>query len=153
MKTKTLKRLIAGVAAVLLTAQIFTVTAFAATDSAVLDPVAPQYEIGGPCSVTATVSKSGLLTATVSYNSVQKSFNYCDMVTYVERKNLGLIWGRVNIGTTDNEWQHRAYYGPFEINYTTQLKKTGTYRVTTEFTFTSTSKQTESATKTYTITY
>lgn len=153
MKTKGIKRIIAGIAAVVLTLQIFCIAAFAEATESTGYPVSPQSEIKGNGSVTPRLSGSGLLSVTVSYDKVGDEFYYCDMVTYVERKNLGLIWGRVDIGTTDNEWLHRAYPETFSITYETQLKKTGTYRVTTEFTFTSVSKESESVTKRTTIVY
>lgn len=153
MKTKGIKRIIAGIAAVVLTLQIFCIAAYAEATESTGYPVSPQAEIKGKGYVTPKLSGSGLLSVTVSYDDVGDEFYYCDMVTYVERKNLGLFWGRVDIGTTDNEWLHRAYPKTFSITYETQLKKTGTYRVTTEFTFTSVSKESESVTTRATIVY
>ena len=153
MKTKGIKRIIAGIAAVVLTLQIFCIAAFAEATESAGYPVSPQSIVASECNVNPKLSGSGLLSVTVSYNKVGNEFYYCDMVTYVERKNLGLIWGRVDIGTTDNEWLHRAYPKTFSITYETKLKKTGTYRVTTEFTFTSVSKESESVTKRTTIVY
>ena len=153
MKTKGIKRIIAGIAAVVLTLQIFCIAAYAEATESTGYPVSPQAEIKGKGYVTPKLSGSGLLSVTVSYDEVGDEFYYCDMVTYVERKNLGLFWGRVDIGTTDNEWLHRAYPKTFSITYETQLKKTGTYRVTTEFTFTSVSKESESVTTRATIVY
>lgn len=81
-----------------------------------------------------SVSSSGLLTITNTYEGKENITVRATIITYIEKKQLfGLFWTRVNIGETDNEWVNYAFGENYSGRHTFQLTSKGTYRVVTTF--------------------
>lgn len=107
---------------------------FSASTSAVhadaSELVAPYYNNVVTVDSTAAISSSGKLTARYSYDGSKTVTTKAVVTTYVEKKNSGLYWSRVDIGTTNDEWVDTINDYAYTGSHSVQLSSKGTYRVT-----------------------
>ncbi len=129
MKKYTLKKLIS-----LIMANVFLLLiVFVPAKAAVQDDIAPCYNNVVSVSSMASVSSTGVLKVTNSYNGNSSVTTKAIITTYIEKKTLGIFWRRVDIGQTDDEWVDTIYNYKYSGSHSVQLPSTGTYRVTVEY--------------------
>lgn len=109
----------------------------------------PRYTNVQSATVSLSISNSGLATARVTVLG-KSTLEETNVVVYLEKK-VGSSWVRVDIGTTNDEWEYTSTSISFNKTYTKQLSSSGQYRAVAEFTFTAGSV--EEVTKTATATY
>lgn len=126
MKESFSKRIVSVCVACLLVVSNFSFVAYA-------DEAAPYYNNVLTVNSIASISGSGLLTVTNSYNGSSSLTTKAVITTYVERKTLGIFWSKVDIGQTNDEWVDTIYDYTYTGSHSYQLTKTGTYRVTVEY--------------------
>ena len=101
--------------------------------------VQPQNEISPlyvePITIhwTAMVDGSNELSVAYSYSATDSQVTDVVITTYVEKRSLLVIWNRVDIGETNNEWIDYGAGDHFSMNHSVQLPNSGTYRVTITF--------------------
>lgn len=96
---------------------------------------------------------SGVLNIHNEYTvSSGTGFTSAEIHTYVERRVLGIFWVKVDNGQPDKIWVDTSTSRAHVKNYTLTLTQTGTYRVTSEYTFYGSSGS-ESITMQKTVTY
>ena len=109
--------------------------------TSVLEPVSanqqgessPRYTVPITGSVSANINASDVLYVTANYVVNDSPVTDVTVRTYVEKRSLLVIWTRVDIGETNNEWVDYGGTGTFNVSHTAQLSNAGTYRVTTIF--------------------
>ena len=129
MKKYTLKKLVSLIMANVL----LLLTAIIPANAAVQDEVAPCYNNVVSVSSIASVSSTGVLKVTNSYNGSSSITSKAVITTYIEKRTLGIFWSRVDIGQTDDEWVDTIYNYKYSGSHSVQLPSTGTYRVTVEY--------------------
>ena len=129
--SKTVNRLVSLMLTLLFILSSAVVPAYAAP---VDDHVAvPLYEAPIRVSGNATASISLLLSATAQYTAVDSQVTRVKITTYVEKRSLLVIWNRVDIGQTNDEWVDNRYSSHGSVSHSVQLPSSGTYRVTAVF--------------------
>lgn len=76
---------------------------------------------------------TGKATVTISCTG-DSHFTRVNVVTYIEKKTLGIFWKRVEIGTENNEWKDSSNKNPYNTTRSTTLKSKGTYRAVVTYT-------------------
>lgn len=104
-------------------------------DAAQIDTetVSPLYEAYIRAVCGASISESLELTSDCYYTVNNSQVTRVDITTYVEKRNLLVLWDRVEIGQPNNEWTDICYGAYNSAVHTVQLSSTGTYRVTFVF--------------------
>lgn len=95
--------------------------------------VMPKFNNVLSVSNPVTISDSGILTVDNQYYGFEGTTTKAVITTYIEKKTLGLLWTRVDIGQTDNKWVDTVYGYENSVSHSFQLESTGTYRVVTTF--------------------
>ena len=90
-----------------------------------------------------TISDSGVARVTVSYEGIPGVTTGATITTKVQKKSLGLIWTKIDIGTTNNEWVDIARLADYYTFHSVTLPDTGTYRVVVEYEITGTGGATD----------
>lgn len=93
----------------------------------------PLFNNVASVSNPVTISDSGILTVDNQYYGFEGTTTKAVITTYIEKKTLGLLWTRVDIGQTDNKWVDTVYGYENSVSHSFQLESTGTYRVVTTF--------------------
>ena len=96
--------------------------------------VSPRYNNVYSASSAVSISDSGLLTISNRYSSNPDTFTKASIITFVEKRVLGLFWVDVDIGEADNKWIDTIYNYSYTGYHSVQLSSTGKYRVTVEYT-------------------
>lgn len=97
--------------------------------------ISPRYNNVDSVNSTAGISSNGIITISNRFNADSELFTKATIITYIERKTLGLFWSKVDIGQENDEWVDIIYDNLYSGNHSYQLSKTGTYRVTVEYVF------------------
>lgn len=129
MKKYTLKKLVS----LILANVLLLLIVFVPANAAVQDEIAPCYNNVVSVSSVASVSSTGVLKVTNSYNGDSSVTSKAVITTYIEKKTLGIFWSRVDIGQTNDEWVDTIYNYKYSGSHSVQLPSTGTYRVTVEY--------------------
>lgn len=97
------------------------------------DEPAPYLNNTATMDMVFTITDSGK--ACVSYDllAYQEYFLSATIVTYIEKRVLGLFWTRVDIGMPDNQWSDFTSLWHYTKGHTVQLSSKGTYRATVTF--------------------
>ena len=95
--------------------------------------ITPRLNTNINATCIPNVSSSGLLTVTNTYGVNDSRVTQVVVTTYVEKRSLLVIWNRVDIGTTNDEWVDYGENGYFSKTHTAQMPESGTYRVTATF--------------------
>ena len=85
------------------------------------------------CRSVCGVSDSGVLSIQNRYTSVDDAVNWVVITTYVEKRNLLILWERVDIGKPDNVWLDYCSGASNSRSRSVQLPESGTYRITATF--------------------
>ena len=129
MKKHTLKNLLS----LILANVLLLLIVFVPAKAAVQDEIAPCYNNVVSASSVASVSSTGVLKVTNSYNGDSSVTSKAVITTYIEKRTLGIFWSRVDIGQTNDEWVDTIYNYKYSGSHSVQLPSTGTYRVTVEY--------------------
>lgn len=121
------------IVSVILTLALFmgALSAFSVSASAVeIEPY-----LNNTSSTTTRFSISSTGKAQISMVCVGDSnFTRVNIVSYIEKKTLGLFWTRVDIGTNNNEWKDSSNKNPYSQTRSTTLDSKGTYRAVVTYT-------------------
>lgn len=79
------------------------------------------------------LTSSGVLTVTNNYDVNDSRVTRVVVTTYVEKRSLLVVWTRVDIGTTNDEWVDYGSNGHFAKTHSAQMPSSGIYRVTAIF--------------------
>lgn len=79
------------------------------------------------------ISESLVLSIRNRYTSVDDAVNWVVITTYVEKRNLLILWERVDIGQPDNVWLDYCSGANNSRSRSVQLPESGTYRITATF--------------------
>lgn len=80
------------------------------------------------------ISSSGLMTISYQYSGYPSITTKAVITTYIEKRTLGIFWSRVDIGTSDNQWNDVINDYRYTGYRTYQLSDKGTYRVVVKYT-------------------
>ena len=83
--------------------------ASASTAAMAASPYETRYNNTVMASSVASISESGLLTVDNQFQGIRGKTTKGEITTYVEKKTLGLIWTRVDIGQPNNQWVDVVY--------------------------------------------
>lgn len=97
------------------------------------EELSPRYAVPIDVSLDVNISSSLMLYTTAEYATYDPAVTRVVMTTYVEKRSLLVIWNRVDIGQTNNEWVDVGGMGTFDATHTVQLSNSGKYRVTTVY--------------------
>ena len=93
--------------------------------------VSPAYAVTITTSCDCTVSPDSTLYVTCIYAAGANSgVTRVDITAYVEKRNLLVLWDRVDINQPNDEWTCICYGLHNSAYFSTPLPSSGTYRVT-----------------------
>ena len=95
--------------------------------------IMPRLNTNIDANCMSNLPDTGILTVTNTYGVNDSRITQVVVTTYVEKRSLLVIWNRVDIGTTNNEWVDYGSNGDFVKTHTAQMPGSGTYRVTATF--------------------
>ena len=120
---KMIKRVFASVLVLCLSVVPFcSVSAAAATQEEVM----PLFNNVSTVTANVSINNSGKMTISYKYIGSASVTTKAVIITYIEKKTLGLFWTRVDIGTTNDEWVDTKYESTYVGSRTHQLSSTGT---------------------------
>ena len=95
------------------------------------DSVSPAYAVVIDTSCHCTVSDDSTLYVTCTYGAGANSgVTRVDITAYVEKRNLLVLWDRVDINQPNDEWTCICYGIGNSASFSAPLPSSGTYRVT-----------------------
>lgn len=95
------------------------------------DSVSPAYAVAIDTSCDYTVSGDLTLYITCTYGvGADSGVTRVDITAYVEKRNLLVLWDRVDINQPNDEWTCICYGLGNSASFSTPLPSSGTYRVT-----------------------
>lgn len=97
--------------------------------------------------------ENGRLQTALSVTGIKGVTTRIKAELYVEKRVLGIIWTRVDIGYTNNVWIDSTTSYIYSNIFTHTLESTGTYRVTVTFTVSGSGGSDDVIVKTNTLTY
>lgn len=84
--------------------------------------------------VSAQISDSLTLSTMSAFSVNNSNVTRVVITTYVEKRSLLLLWKRVDLGTTNDQWVDTYYNSTYNsAGHSFQLSSSGTYRVTSVF--------------------
>lgn len=95
--------------------------------------ISPRLNTNIDVTCIPNLPSSGLLYVTNTYAVNDSRVTRVVVTTYVEKRTLLVIWNRVDIGTTNNEWVDYGENGHFSKTHFAQMPQAGTYRVVVTF--------------------
>ena len=124
-----MKRIVSGI----LTLALFMGALSAFSVSASAAEIVPYWNNTSSTTTNFSISSSGKATITMSCSG-DSNFTRVNIVSYIEKKTLGLFWTRVEIGTNNNEWKDSSNRNPYTQTRSTTLSSKGTYRAVVTYT-------------------
>ena len=146
---KKLKRWITLVLTLLLVGNMLVPVYAAPTEGEISPRLNTNIQVG----CFPNLSSSGLLSVTNTYSANDSQITKVVVTTYVEKRSLLVIWNRVDIGTTNDEWVDYGSNGHFSKSHSAQMPGSGTYRVVASFDVYSGSTLLDSIEKKLTVSY
>lgn len=107
------------------------------------DGIMPCYNNVIQTNTSFDISESGVATVIVSYNGITGVTTGATITTKIQKRTLGMIWTKVDIGTTNNEWVDIARLADYSTFHSVTLPDKGTYRVVVEYEITGTGGATD----------
>ena len=105
--------------------------------------IMPCYNNVIETSTDFSISESGVAEVGISYDGITGVTTGATITTKIQKRSLGLIWTKVDIGTTNNEWVDIARLADYSTFHRVTLPGTGTYRVVVEYEITGTGGATD----------
>lgn len=98
------------------------------------DNISPMYAIPISVDVIGNITTGPTVHVVCEYAAALDSgVTRVDITTYVEKRNLLVLWDRVDIGMPNNEWSTICYGIENYASYSALLPSSGTYRITSVF--------------------
>ena len=107
------------------------------------DGIMPRYNNVIQTITDFAISDSGVAMVTVSYDGITGVTTGATITTKIQKRTLGMIWTKVDIGTANNEWVDSARLADYSTFHSVTLPDTGTYRVVVEYVITGTGGATD----------
>ena len=95
--------------------------------------ISPYYNNVASVNTVFSISDSGTATVKLQYRGIVGTTTGATITTKIQKKTLGLIWTKVDIGTTNNEWVDTATGVTYSTTHSVTLPDTGTYRVVVNY--------------------
>ena len=96
--------------------------------------VSPAYAVAIDASCHGTVSDDSTLYVTCTYGvDPDSGATRVDITAYVEKRNLLVLWERVDINQPNDEWTCICYGISNSAHFSTPLPSSGTYRIKCTF--------------------
>lgn len=97
------------------------------------DAISPMYAVAIEAACNCSVSPDSTLYITSNYTAgADSGVTRVDITVYVEKRNLLVLWDRVEIGQPNNEWTTICYGLHNTASHSIAITS-GTYRVTSIF--------------------
>ena len=131
-----MKKLVRKISCVLLAGVIIAssfVSVQASVQVGVQNEISPLFQTNITATQTTEVSNADEAVINISYAVTSSSVTRVVITTYVEKRSLLVIWNRVDIGETNNEWVDIGGSGYFSVSHSIELPSSGTYRTTSIF--------------------
>lgn len=145
---KKLKKLFAMVLTGLVVLSAVTGPAYAAQPQ---PDVSPLYAVPISVDCGSSIDDDNVLYTTAAYDIGNAEYTRIKITIYVEKRSLLVLWNRVDIGQTNNQWVDYCYGWHNDVDHFAQMPSSGTYRVTTTFEVLNGSEVVETITKTTTV--
>ena len=97
--------------------------------------IAPCLNNGTSSRATFSISSTGVASLNNSYTGIPGVTTKVKSNMYIQKKTLGVFWTKVDIGTSDNEWNDTSTTVNGTFRHTFQLTSKGTYRALFTLTF------------------
>lgn len=123
-----MKRIAICLLSLLMMFSCVTIPAVAADDG-----ITPYYNNVVNVNTTFNISDSGKATVNICYYGITGTTTGATITTKIQKKTLGLVWTKVDIGTTNNEWVDTATGVNYSTSHSVTLPSTGSYRVVVEY--------------------
>ena len=105
------------------------------------------------CYLSCQITQTNKLTASMEADGFKGTTTRIGVELYVEKRVLGVIWKRIDIGYTDNVWVDSTTHFTYSNTFSTFLNSSGVYRTTVTFTVSGTGGADDVIVKTSTVTY
>ena len=89
------------------------------------------------------ISTSGNATVTVYYDGISGVTTGATITTKIQKRTLGFIWTKIDIGTANNEWVDAVTGADYSNTHSVALPGSGTYRAVVEYEITGTGGATD----------
>lgn len=97
-------------------------------------PISPMYAVPIVVSCDPNVASDSTLYVACTYEvGANSGVTRVDITAYVEKRNLLLLWDRVDINQPNDEWTRICYGLINDASFSAPLPSSGTYRVTAIF--------------------
>ena len=96
--------------------------------------IMPLYNNTSSANCAMSINDSGKMTISYRVYGYSSSTTKIVINTYIEKKIAGVLWSRVDIGETNDEWTDTINKTSYIGSRTYQLSSTGTYRVKVTYT-------------------
>lgn len=101
----------------------------------VLPPdITPRYNNTSSTYTTFNITNTGYATVSTYLYGISGMTSGATIVSYLERKFLGLFWIRVGIGQPNDEWKDSVIGSNSGYSHSTQLTDKGEYRAVITYT-------------------
>lgn len=127
-----MKKTVKKLSALLLTICLLVVPTLSVPASAA--EITPYFNNVTTVSINMNINSQGVMTIDYSYYGSPSKFQKAVIVTYIEKKVLGLFWTRVDIGQPDDQWVDTVYDNEYIAYRKVQLSSKGTYRIKGSYT-------------------
>lgn len=113
--------------------------------------VSPLYAVPIVVDCVSSIDDDNVLYTTAAYDIGNAEYTRIKITIYVEKRSLLVLWNRVDIGQTNNQWVDYCYGWTNDVEHFAQMPSSGTYRITTTFEVLNGSEVVETITKTTTV--
>ena len=115
--------------------------------------ITPRYNNVITTYTDFSISDSGIATVTIGYKGISGTTTGATITTKIQKRSLGFIWTKIDIGTINNEWVDTATGAFYSNSHSVTLPNTGTYRVVVNYEISGTGGATDEIEDTYTAEY
>ena len=113
--------------------------------------VSPMYAVPIVVDCVSSIDDDNMLYTTAAYDIGNAEYTRIKITIYVEKRSLLVLWNRVDIGQTNNEWVAYCYGWTDDVYRSAQMPSSGTYRITTTFEVLNGTEVVETITETTTV--
>ena len=115
--------------------------------------ITPRYNNVITTTTDFSISSNGTATVQVGYKGISGTTTGATITTKIQKRSLGFIWTKIDIGTTNNEWVDTATGVTYSTTHSVTLPNTGTYRVVVTYEISGTGGATDEIEDIYTAEY
>ena len=115
--------------------------------------ITPRYNNVVNTNTIFSISDTGVATVRIGYDGISGTTTGATITTKIQKRSLGFIWTKIDIGTSNNEWVDTATSAYYSTTHSVTLPDTGTYRVVVNYEISGTGGATDEIEDTYTAEY